>query len=323
MIRKTAGMISMTLILGATGLVAHAQTWPQSDVRYLVHVSPGGATDVMARRLADGLQARLGRNVVVENHGGGSGARQMAQMQLAGDPDHVIGSVTASHLGMFQQTGSFNLDSVQWACGLVLDPYLLAVQADSEITSLQDLVARAQAAPQSLSIAGFGEGSGGQIAWLMFEEAAGLTNGEINWVPYNSVGDGVIAALGGHNDVVIAYIGLVRQHVEAGTMRVLGIQAPARAAAFPDVPTYAEAGFDVDSTWQQFRGVIMPAGASREAQDALCGHVEAVMQSPEMASYVAESELVPGYMAPDAFRTFVEAQNEATLRWTEILQARN
>lgn len=317
-VRMTAVLVTAVALGGA----ASAQSWPQGDLRYVLHVNPGGATDVMARRLADGLQTRLGRNIVVENHGGGSGARQMAQLQLARDLDHTIGSVTASHLGMFQQTGEFGIDSIEWACNLVLDPYLLAVRSDSPIQSLGDLVDAARAAPRSLSIAGFGEGSGGQIAWLMFEESAGLTD-EINWVPYSSVGDGVVAALGGHNDVVIAYIGLVRQHVEAGTMRVLGIHADGRSTAFPDVPTYAEAGFPVDNTWQQFRGVIMPSGASRAAQDALCGHVEAVLETPEMRDYIAESELVPGYLGPDEFRAFVEAQNEATLRWTQILDARN
>jgi len=322
MIRKNAITLGAAVAVGSLASMASAQDWPATDIRYVLHVNPGGATDVMARRLADGLQNRLNVNVVVENHGGGSGARQMAQLQLARDLEHTIGSVTASHLGMFQQTGEFNTDSVEWACNLVLDPYLLAVRSDSEIQSLEDLVERAKAAPRSLSIAGFGEGSGGQIAWLMFEEAAGLTD-EINWVPYNSVGDGVVAALGGHNDVVIAYIGLVRQHVEAGTMRVLGLQAATRSDAFPDVPTYAEAGFDVDTNWQQFRGVIMPKGASRAAQEALCDHVEAVLQTDEIRQYIAESELVMGYMGPDDYRAFVDAQDKAIQRWTELLESRN
>jgi tripartite-type tricarboxylate transporter receptor subunit TctC len=317
--------ISTGLVLAASLFAsgALAQNWPQSDIRYVLHVNPGGATDVMARRLADGLQPLLGRTIVVENHGGGSGARQMAQLQLARDADHTIGSVTASHLGMFVQTGSFSTDSVEWACNLVLEPYLLAVRADSPIQSLADLVERARANPGGQSIAGFGEASGGHIAWAMFVEAAGLDGSEINWVPYDSVGDGVVAALGGHNDVAIAYVGLVRQHVEAGTMRVLGIHSETRSTAFPDVPTYAEAGFAVDNNWQQFRGVIMPDGASRAAMDALCGHVEAVLQTPEMAAYIAESELVPGFMGPDEFRAFVDAQDGLTRRWTEILSSQN
>lgn len=301
-----------TLALGGQGL---ANDWPGGELRYLLHVNPGGATDVMARRLADGLQDVLGVNVVVENRPGGSGARQMAQLSMAGDEGRTIGSVTASHLGMFVQSGEFDIDSAAWACGLVLDPYLLAVRSESPHQTLGDLVEAAKANPGSLSIAGFGEGSGGQIAWMMFEEAAGLTDGEINWVPYNSVGDGVVAALGGHNDVVIAYIGLVRQHVEAGNMRVLGIMSDSRADAMPDVPTYGEQGFEVNTSWQQFRGVIMPAGTPMTYQQALCDAVEAVMETEDMRTYIADSELVPGFMRPEAFRAFVEEQNELTKSW--------
>lgn len=154
---------------------------------------------MMARRLAEGLQQELGVNIIVENRSGGSGARQVAQLQRARPDGQTIGSVTASHLGMFQQTGQFKIDSVEWACGLVLDPYLIAVRSNSEIESLADLVSTAQERPGSLSIAGFGENSGGEVAWMMFVEAAGLDENAINWVPYDSVGDGVVATLGGHN----------------------------------------------------------------------------------------------------------------------------
>lgn len=307
-----AAALAATFALGAP---ASANDWPGGDLRYLLHVNPGGATDVMARRLAEGLQEVLGVNVVVENRPGGSGARQMAQLSMAGTDGRTLGSVTASHLGMFVQSGEFDIDSAAWACGLVLDPYLLAVRADSPIQTLGDLAETAKANPGSLSIAGFGEGSGGQVAWMMFEEAAGLTDRQINWVPYNSVGDGVVAALGGHNDVVIAYIGLVRQHVAAGTLRVIGIMSDSRAEALPDAPTYAEAGFDVNTDWQQFRGVIMPAGTPMEHQEALCDAVETVMETEDMKAYIAESELVPGFMRPDAFRAFVESQDTLTRSW--------
>ncbi len=305
--------------VGVTTLPAVAQDvkdWPTGDIKYILHVKPGGATDVLGRRLADGLQQELGVNVVVENRPGGSGARQVAQLQRGDTEGLTIGSVTASHLGMFHQTEQFNMDSVEWACGLVLDPYLLAVHADSEIESLKDLVTTAQENPGKLSIAGFGQNSGGQVAWMIFRESADIGDDLINWVPYDSVGDGVVAALGGHNDVVIAYPGLVRQHVEAGTLRVLGVMTDERLEMLPDVPTYAEEGYDANTSWQQFRGIIMPPGTPIEYQNAVCDAVEKVMQTPEIKAYISDSELVPGYMPPEKFRAFSEAQDELTVKWT-------
>ena len=309
--------IAVTAVLAglAMPMMVMAQGYPSGDLRYVLHVEPGGATDVMARRLAEQLQKSLNVNVIVENRSGGSGARQMAQLSRATPDGLTIGSVTASHLGMFQQSGQFNIDSVEWACNLVLEPYLLAVRSDSGIDTLAELVEQAKAAPGSVSVAGFGEASGGHIAWLMFDEAAQMNKGDINWVPYNSVGDATTATLGGHNTVAITYIGLVKQHVEAGTMKVIGIMSDERPANMPDVPTYAEAGFDVDTRWQQFRGIIMPKDTPIEAQEALCAEVDKVLQTPELQAYISESDLVPGYMPPAEFAEFVKAQEEATKTW--------
>jgi tripartite-type tricarboxylate transporter receptor subunit TctC len=77
----------------------------------------------------------------------------------------------------------------------------------------------------------------------------------------------------------------------------------------------------VDTSWQQFRGVITPAGTPMAVQQALCAAVEKVMARPDMQAYVAESDLVPGYMAPAQFRSFVEAQNKTMVTWTEKLAA--
>lgn len=299
---------------------ATAQDWPNGDLRFILHVSPGGATDVLARRLSDGMQQETGVNVVVENQPGGSGARQLALMSLVEPDGQTFGSVTASHLGMLQQSEDFDLSSMEWSCGMVLDPYLLAVRADSPIQSLQDMVDMANENPGGLTVGGFGEASGGHVAWAMFEEAAGIV-GDMNWVPYDSVGDAVVSALGGHSDVAIAYVGLVKQYVESGDMRVIGIQSDTRSDSLPDTPTYAEAGFDVDTTWQQFRGTITPAGTSLEHQEALCDVVETVMQSDALMTYVRDSELTYGFMGPEQFKSFVNAQNEAAIYWGERLES--
>ncbi len=309
--------LGSTLLMSAD---ATAQDWPNGDLRFILHVSPGGATDVLARRLADGMQQITGTNVVVENQPGGSGARQLALMSLIEPDGQTIGSVTASHLGMLQQSEEFDLSSIEWSCGMVLDPYLLAVRADSDIQSLDDMVAKAKENPGGLTVGGFGEASGGHVAWAMFEEAADMA-GDMNWVPYDSVGDAVVSALGGHSDVVIAYVGLVKQYVESGDMRVIGIQSDTRSESLPDTPTYAEAGYDVDTTWQQFRGTITPAGTSMEHQQALCNVVEQTMQSDELKQYVRDSELTYGFMGPEKFKAFVESQNKAAIYWGERLES--
>lgn len=293
-------------------LAQDVKNWPDGDIRYVLHVKPGGATDVLARKLADGMQQELDVDIVVENRPGGSGANQVVQLQRAKPDGQTIGAVTLSHLTMFAENDKFDVDSVAWACRLVLDPYLIAVRSDSDVKSLDDLVAKANANPRSVTMAGYGQR---EIAWMMFEEAADLNSGDINWVPYDSVSNGITSVLGGHNDAVLAYVGLVRQHVEKGDMRILGVMGDERAERFPDVPTMEEAGFPIDTSWMLFRGIIMPKDTPLEIQNAVCDAAKTVMEGPEMQKYIADSELVYGFMPPEEFQSFVAGQEKLTSKW--------
>jgi len=317
--RRTAKAVAFMLAGVAAAQSASAQEYPHDRLDYILHVRPGGSTDVLARTTAKGLEDVLGLTTVVENRGGGSGAKQMAVLTREAADGSVIGSVTASHIGMFIKTGSYANDDIEWACRLVVDPYLLVVPGDSEIDNLADLAEAAKADPGGMSIAGFGEGSGGQIGWKIIEQSAGLTD-EVKWVPYDSVNDGIVAVLGGHNDVAIGYVGLTRQHVQSGALKVIGIMSDEAPELMPNAVPFTEQGFEVDNSWQQFRGIIMPAGTPEDVQTQLCNAVETVMGTDEFKTYMEKSGLNYGFMGPEKFDDFVERQTKATRYWFSELE---
>jgi putative tricarboxylic transport membrane protein len=78
--------------------------YPDKSVRMVLHVSPGGGTDVMARKLGNALQTILGQTLVIENRAGGRGASQMAELKTAKPDGYTIGSVTNTHIATFHQT---------------------------------------------------------------------------------------------------------------------------------------------------------------------------------------------------------------------------
>lgn len=311
-------LTALAIGIGLTGAVQ--AEYPEKPIRFILHVSPGGATDIMGRKLAQGLEKELGSSVVVENKAGGRGASQLADLTKAKPDGYTIGAVTNTHIGAFNQTlKQYNADSVDWIARLVTEPYLIAVRSDSKIKSLKDIAEMANKEPGSVVIAGFVRGSGGHFAWEMMADALGLEVSKVKWVPYDSAGDAVTALLGGHGEVTIHHVDLIKKHVEAGAIRVIGVMADERVAQFPGVPTLKEQGIDVDTSWQQFRGVIGPKGIPAEVKEKLSSAIKRVLETPEMQNYFEETSLQESYLSPKEFTANAKSQDQLTKDWMKKL----
>jgi tripartite-type tricarboxylate transporter receptor subunit TctC len=211
------------------------------------------------------------------------------------------------------------VDSFDWIARLVNEPYLIAVRSDSKIKSMKDLVEAANAKPGSVVMAGFVRGSGGHFAWEIMAKAANLESQKVRWVPFDSVGDAVTSVLGGHAEVAIAYVDLVKNHVAAGNLRIVGVMADERVPQFPDAPTLKEQGINADTSWQQMRGIIGPKGMPAPVKSKLAEAVKQVMNTPDLQTYMSESSVVPAFLGPDEFTAFAKKQDEVTKQWMEDL----
>jgi tripartite-type tricarboxylate transporter receptor subunit TctC len=316
--RSILAALIVTAIMPASSSWAQA-AYPEQPIRYLLHVSPGGATDVMARKLAVGLEKILGKPVIVENKAGGRGAQQMVELTRSKPDGYTIGAVTSSHIGAFNQTlKQFNVDSVEWITDLVEEPYIFVVPKDSPIKSMKDMADAIRMKP-GFVVAGFVRGSGSHFAWEMYAKAADLPKANINWVPYDSVGDAVTTVLGHHAQATIAYLDLVKDHVEAGNLRVIGVMTDRRMAQLPDVPTLHEQGYDVDTSWQQFRGIIGPKGMPDAIKTKLASAAAAVMNTNDMKKYIDEASLEVDLKNPAEFTAYAKKQDQLTKEWMRTL----
>ena len=167
--------IMMTMALATTlfAAVPAKAEYPDHPVRYILHVSAGGATDVMARKLGAELQKVLGQPFVIENRPGGRGASQMVELTRAAPDGYTIGAVTNSHLAAFNQTlKQYNVDSLTWIAKLVYEPFVFVVRTDSNINDMQGLLKAIKEQPGKIVIAGFQRGSASHIAWEMLMHSA-------------------------------------------------------------------------------------------------------------------------------------------------------
>jgi tripartite-type tricarboxylate transporter receptor subunit TctC len=307
----------------ATPLIAGAPAraeYPDHPIRYILHVSAGGATDVMARKLGAELQNEMGQPFVIENRPGGRGASQMVELTRAAPDGYTIGAVTNSHLAAFNQTlKQYNIGSLTWIAKLVYEPFVFTVRSDSNIQDMQGLLKAIKDQPGKIVIAGFQRGSASHIAWEMLMHSANLPSDTVNWVPYDSVRAGVVAVLGGHGLATVAYVGLVKDQVAAGNMRVIGIMADKRAAQLPEVKTLKEQGIDVPTGWTQWRGVVGPKNMPDDVKNKLAQAIEKVMNSDEMKKFVHNDSLVADVEDPTEFTKFVTEQDKITADWLKQL----
>jgi tripartite-type tricarboxylate transporter receptor subunit TctC len=184
---------------------------------------------------------------------------------------------------------------------------------------MQGLLKTIKDQPGKIIIAGFVRGSGSHVAWEMLMQAAKLPSNSVNWVPYDSVGDGVTAVLGGHGLATVAYAGLVKDHVTAGNLRVIGVMTDKRLDDLPSVPTLKEQGIDVPTSWQQWRGVVGPKGMPADLQNKVAGAIQKIMNTDEMKTFVHNDSLVMDYMGPADFTKFVTDQDKITVDWLKQL----
>lgn len=237
-----------SLLLAAAGSLAapalRAQgAWPGTQpVSVVVPYAAGGATDVVARLLLDGLTARLGGTFVMDHKPGASttiGARHVARARPDGQT-LLLGTnvtfTTAPHA--LRTTGFDPLADFEHVTMLCMPLFLLVAHPRWE--SLGAVIAAAKQRPGALSYATWGVGSSSHLGMVDLLARAGA---EMLHVPFNGSPPALTETLAGRTDVMMSTFAPARPHAEAGRVRALGIPSPTRAASLPEVPTIAEQGF--------------------------------------------------------------------------------
>ena len=284
--------------------------FPSRAIEIVSWATPGGPTDLLSRALAEAAPPHFdGRRVTVMTRQGGAGAAGMQYLQgREGDP-HVLGVFTASGtVNMATGRIPFSPGDFTPILRIQIDPFLVAVRDDSPFHTLGDLFEAAHARPGEVSVSGFGAASAHFLGFARLRAAAG--DPDVRWIAYEGSADAVVAALGGHTDAAHTNYNIVREHLRAGTMRVLGVALPVEA--LPDTPSYAEQGYDL--TPVHWRGVVGPPGLDPALRADLRARLMAAIEDPGFREYMERAALEYATMADaDAFGVWM-AEEVATSR---------
>lgn len=226
---------------GASPVPSRAQpaVWPDRPVRLIVPFPPGGAIDAMARLLAPRLSDALGRPAVVENRGGAGGTIGTAAAQST--DGHTLLMVSIAHAVNPALYPRLPYDAASFAAvaPVAVVPNLLVVPAASGARDVRGLIEDARRRPGELTYGSAGSGTSIHLAGALFCAMAGV---EMTHVPYRGSGPAVADLVAGRIGCMFDSVTSAAPHLAAGRLRALAVTTARRIAAFPDVPTVAEAG---------------------------------------------------------------------------------
>ena len=255
---------------------APGQTFPWKTVRLVSGVSPGSASDTMARVISEKLQANLGQPVIVENRIGGGGIVGAGFVAKAEPDGHTI-SVYTSSLTMvpFRPNPPFDAARDLAPVAVIATiPNVLIVSPARGWNTLQDLVAAAKARPGQLTYGSAGVGTSTHMGAEKFRYAAGI---EVVHVPYKGAPEAVADVLAGRIDFNFAPAVAVMGPIREGKLRALAVGAAKRARVLPTVPTTVEEGYP-GSDYNFWVGLLVASKTPRETVERLNDEVNKVMQ---------------------------------------------
>jgi len=298
--------------------IAHAQSgYPNRPVKMIAPFAPGGPVDVVARVLAPKLSERLGQQVYVENHPGGSGNIGTALVAKAPPDGYTLLAISSSLVVNPSLNAKLGFDTLTDLAPVSLvgvSPQVLLVHPSVPATNIKELVAWVKASPGQYSYAHAGLGTPGFLAGEMLKQAFGL---DLVAVSFNGGGPAITATIGGHTPILYTSISTAAGHIREGTVRALAVTSAQRLPALPDVPTLAEQGAP-DQESDIILGVLVPGGTPPEIVERLHRDIVEIVAMPDVRQRLAALGFTPIASTPAQFAERIRWEIE---KWAKVIRA--
>ncbi len=301
----------MRKLIGVLALIAFpafSQDFPQKGPVEITCLFPAGSSaDVTARMLADGMSRHLGQRVLVVNRPGAGGAigyKYVASQK----PDGYALVWNSNSISTTYHSGQLPFDyrSFDAVARALSESVVVAVRSDAKWKTLGDFVADARAQPKAISVGHSGIGSHTHISLAALVHAAGV---QVNEVPF-AAAQVVPSVVGGHVNAVVQFPGALAAPMKQGQLRLLATLTQSRDAAWPDVPTARELGFD--AALDAWRGIAVPAGTPKNVIAMLEAAIRSTVTSSEFQKAGANIGVRPAFLPAAEFSDLI-AKEDASL----------
>jgi tripartite-type tricarboxylate transporter receptor subunit TctC len=294
----------------------HAQNYPARPIRLIIPFSPGGATDVPGRILAQKLSAVLGQQVVVDNRPG-AGSTIGTDMAAKSPADGYTLLLTATPFvisaGLYKKLPYDPLKDFAPVMQIGSAPNVLVVHPSLPAKSVKELIALAAARPDKIDFASSGNGSAQHLFGVLFMSLAKI---KMTHIPYKGSAPATTDLISGQVSVGFPGIAIALPHCRSGRLRALAVTSAQRSAQMPEVPSIAEAGVPgyAATLWL---GVAAPAGTPKAIIDSLHAEIARVLQSSDLKGgfQAVGTDVVAS--TPEAFGALIQSEY---VKWVKMVR---
>jgi tripartite-type tricarboxylate transporter receptor subunit TctC len=318
------GLLTTLAAAGVVGGVTRSAlaqgTYPDKLIKMIVPAPAGGQTDVLARLLAQKIQAAVGQTVIVENRAG-AGGTLAARALAAAEPDgYTLFYGNTSTLAVIPAvTKNPGYDPVKNFAPVasVSESYMiLVVNPDFPAKLVAELVAYAKANPGKLN---FGHAGYGNVTHLTGEMFRSLANIDFLGVPHKGGAESITSLLGRQVDFLFESPVVLLPLIRDGKLRALGVTSATRKSEASDLPTMVEAGVP-DFVATLLTGIVVPAGTPAPVVDKLNGVINETLRTPDVVELLTKFGSTARIGSPQDFATFLAGE---TRKWADIAKAAN
>ncbi len=312
---KTFGARALLACAVALPLAAVAQNYPTKPVSLVVPYPAGGATDVIARMVADKLTQTWGQPVVVANKPGAGTLIAAEFVARAPGDGYTLYMTTAAHTISANLYKKIPYDPIKDFSPITLTstiPLVLVTNPSVPVKSLSELIAKAKADP-GMSFASTGNGTPQHLTMELFKAKNKLT---LTHVPYKGDAPMITDLIGGQVPMAFVTLSAALPHIKAGKLKAIALAHSKRVDAISSVPTFAEAGMPgfVSATWF---GLFGPGTMSPELVNRVYQDVAKIVAVPEFTAKLKDMGGDVDNSTPQAFQAHIQAEMK---RWAEAVR---
>ena len=265
-----------------------AAGYPQRTITLINPNAPGGFVDIVARGIATVMQRQLRQSVVVVNRPGANSAIGTAAVATAA-PDGYTLLLTSPAVAaipaideLFQRPPQYSLSQLAPLAQVTADPAMFLVHPSLPARNVKEFIALAKARPADFLVSSSGTYGTTHLPIAILEQAAGI---RLRHVPYNGGAPAIAAVVGGHATAVASAPSVAMAQVKAGRVRAIATWGAQRSPAFPELPTFAQAGYPTYDVVYRF-GFLAPAGTPAPVITRLQQEIAKAMEQPKVKAFL-------------------------------------